>query len=192
MLSEPKVLIIEADPDAGMELQAVLKFISYTPVQVDDAAGWKELAGADDEIQAVLVGSGPSEQQLSDLLSDIHNYNEHLPIYLLCPKGREPTVTIDPGSCILGRLELPANFAQLTSALHQAEIYLESHGATEPSHRPVDLFRSLVGSSRSIQNVRKLIEQVSESGANVLILGESGTGKEVVARNLHYHSARRG
>jgi sigma-54 specific flagellar transcriptional regulator A len=39
--------------------------------------------------------------------------------------------------------------------------------------------------------VRKLIEQVADSDANVLILGESGTGKEVVARNLHYYSSRR-
>jgi sigma-54 specific flagellar transcriptional regulator A len=37
-----------------------------------------------------------------------------------------------------------------------------------------------------------MIEQVADSEANVLILGESGTGKEVVARNLHYHSSRRG
>lgn len=42
-----------------------------------------------------------------------------------------------------------------------------------------------------IQEVRHLIEQVSTTEANVLILGESGTGKEVVARNIHYHSGRR-
>ncbi len=33
---------------------------------------------------------------------------------------------------------------------------------------------------------------MSGTEANVLILGESGTGKEVVARNIHYHSSRRG
>lgn len=191
MLSEPKVLIIEADPDTGKELQAVLKFISYNPVQVDDASGWKDFAAETDNIQAVLVGSAASEQQLSNLLSDIHNHDEHLPIYLLSPKGREPTVTIDSGSCILGRLELPPNYAQLTSALHQAEVYTESHRGSVMSQRPVDLFRSLVGSSRAVQDVRKMIQQVADSDANVLILGESGTGKEVVARNLHYHSSRR-
>ncbi|MDW2210519.1 sigma-54 dependent transcriptional regulator, partial [Vibrio sp. 2025] len=52
-------------------------------------------------------------------------------------------------------------------------------------------FRSLVGQSRGIQEVRHLIEQVSGTAANVLILGESGTGKEVVARNIHYHSSYR-
>lgn len=53
------------------------------------------------------------------------------------------------------------------------------------------LFRSLVGQSLGIQDVRHLIEQVANTEANVLILGESGTGKEVVARNIHYHSSRR-
>ncbi len=38
MLSEPKVLIIEADPQLGRELQAVLKFINCTPVLVGDPA----------------------------------------------------------------------------------------------------------------------------------------------------------
>jgi len=52
------------------------------------------------------------------------------------------------------------------------------------------LFRSLVGNSRGITEVRELIEQVAPVEANVLILGESGTGKEVVARNIHYMSAR--
>ena len=53
------------------------------------------------------------------------------------------------------------------------------------------LFRSLVGKSPSMLAVRREIEQVANSDANVLILGESGTGKEVVARNVHYHSKRR-
>ncbi|MDW2194252.1 sigma-54 factor interaction domain-containing protein, partial [Vibrio sp. 1641] len=59
------------------------------------------------------------------------------------------------------------------------------------SARKNTLFRSLVGQSRGIQEVRHLIEQVSGTEANVLILGESGTGKEVVARNIHYHSSYR-
>lgn len=191
MPTEPKVLIIEADPELGLEMQAILKFINYDPVLVEDCTCWKEKAGDANCIQAVLVGTCQSENVLSTLLADIHSFDENLPIYLLAEKGREPTVTIETGSCILGRIEVPPQYAQLTSALHQAEVYAESHRSPGMSERPVELFRSMVGSSRPIQNVRKMIEQVAGSEANVLILGESGTGKEVVARNLHYHSARR-
>ena len=91
---------------------------------------------------------------------------------------------------VIGRVEMPAHYTQLTSALHQAEVYRETQ-ADGAHQRPVDLFRSLVGTSRAVQMVRKMIQQVANSEANVLILGESGTGKEVVARNLHYYSNRR-
>ena len=58
-------------------------------------------------------------------------------------------------------------------------------------HRDPQLFRSLVGTSRKVQQVRELMGQVADKEVTVLITGESGTGKEVVARNLHYHSSRR-
>ena len=191
MLNEAKVLIIEEDSGCGQELQAILRFINQAPVLLD-SQHWGDAFEEGNHYLAALVDATGSDSRLSELLNAIHLKNPDLPVYLLTEKGREPTVTIDPGSCILGRLEIPPSYTQLTSALHQAEIYLESQDAAEAAHRPVDLFRSLVGSSRSIQHVRKLIEQVSGSDANVLILGESGTGKEVVARNLHYHSSRRG
>jgi sigma-54 specific flagellar transcriptional regulator A len=191
MLTEPKVLIIEADPETGAELQAVVRFIERTPVLVDDCSRWAELAGDTSDYQAVFVGACASENALAQLLREIHEQDENLPIYLLSRKGKEPTVQIEAGSCILGRIELPPAYSKLTSALHQAEVYAASHRSSTSEQRPVDLFRSLVGSSRAVQNVRKMIQQVAESDANVLILGESGTGKEVVARNLHYHSSRR-
>ncbi len=191
MPSEPKVLIIEADPELGLEMQAILKFINYNPVLVRDCGRWKEYAGDASSIQAVLIGSCESDSTLATLLGEVHSFDENLPIYLLSEKGKEPTVTIEAGSCILGRIETPTQYSQLTSALHQAEVYTNSHRSPGVSDRPVELFRSLVGSSRPIQNVSKMIDQVAGSDANVLILGESGTGKEVVARNLHYHSSRR-
>ena len=191
MPSEPKILIIEADPELGLEIQAILKFINYSPVLVRDCGRWKEYAGDASSIQAVLIGSCESDSTLATLLGEVHSFDENLPIYLLSEKGKEPTVTIEAGSCILGRIETPTQYSQLTSALHQAEVYTNSHRSPGVSDRPVELFRSLVGSSRPIQSVRKMIDQVAGSDANVLILGESGTGKEVVARNLHYHSSRR-
>jgi transcriptional regulator with GAF, ATPase, and Fis domain len=49
----------------------------------------------------------------------------------------------------------------------------------------------LVGQSRAIGEVVRLIELVSTSCSTVLITGETGTGKELVARAVHHRSARR-
>ncbi|MFA7388348.1 MAG: sigma-54 dependent transcriptional regulator [Thiohalobacteraceae bacterium] len=190
MSVDGKVLIIEADADRGNELGAVLKFIDREPVMVTDCNHWKEAVESPGDYIAVLIGQCKSDKALERLLKEIHELDQYLPIFLLSEKGKEPTVQIDASSCILGRLELPSRYTQVTNALHQAEVYREAHQESG-RQRPVDLFRSLVGSSRAIQQVRKYIQQVADSEANVLILGESGTGKEVVARNLHYNSSRR-
>jgi DNA-binding NtrC family response regulator len=50
----------------------------------------------------------------------------------------------------------------------------------------------LIGSSASFQEVIAKIARFSACDAPVLIEGETGTGKELVARALHYRSARRG
>jgi len=52
------------------------------------------------------------------------------------------------------------------------------------------LEKTLIGQSTGMKRVRKLIQQVASSNANVLILGESGTGKEVVAHCVHQLSKR--
>ena len=48
----------------------------------------------------------------------------------------------------------------------------------------------LDGHSHAIQEVCRLVEHVTSTSANVLILGESGTGKELVARAVHSFSTR--
>ena len=48
----------------------------------------------------------------------------------------------------------------------------------------------LLGDSPQLDKVRSQIWQAARSKATVLISGESGTGKELVARAIHYESAR--
>lgn len=52
-------------------------------------------------------------------------------------------------------------------------------------------FHNLIGKSPGMQEIYAKIEQVADSRTTVLITGESGTGKELVAKALHYNSARR-
>lgn len=52
-------------------------------------------------------------------------------------------------------------------------------------------FSGFIGKSKKMRDVYSLIEKVSASNVNVLILGESGTGKELAARAIHYNSPRK-
>jgi DNA-binding NtrC family response regulator len=49
----------------------------------------------------------------------------------------------------------------------------------------------LVGKSREMTELNRLILRVAPSESTVLIRGETGTGKELVARAIHRHSTRR-
>ena len=91
---------------------------------------------------------------------------------------------------VIGELTTPLNYAQLTELIHHSHQYHNNLPSKRGANGPSSLFRSLVGTSEPMQQVRFLIEQVASTAANVLILGESGTGKEVVARNIHNLSDR--
>ncbi len=92
---------------------------------------------------------------------------------------------------MMGSLFEPVTQPALTELLKKCQDF---HRLNTPSLASstgkTRLFRSLVGNSSGIKEVRSLIEQVAPTEANVLILGESGTGKEVIARNIHYMSNR--
>ena len=52
-------------------------------------------------------------------------------------------------------------------------------------------FDGMVGTSRPMQKVYRLIKQAAESAITVFIQGESGTGKELVAKSFHFNSPRK-
>jgi Nif-specific regulatory protein len=50
---------------------------------------------------------------------------------------------------------------------------------------------NIIGRSKVIQEVLRLIDQVADTNTTVLITGETGTGKELVAKAIHENSRRR-
>lgn len=62
---------------------------------------------------------------------------------------------------------------------------------TDAGHREPMRFESIVGQSVRMKEVFDLVEKVANTDSTILILGESGTGKELIARALHYKSARK-
>jgi two-component system nitrogen regulation response regulator NtrX len=49
----------------------------------------------------------------------------------------------------------------------------------------------IIGTSKQIEQVRKLVKQVAASDSRILITGESGAGKDVVAQAIHHYSGRK-
>src|SRR5580698_3329547 len=60
----------------------------------------------------------------------------------------------------------------------------------KPTINSEDYKEGIVGSSPVMQEVFKIIGQVTASDVTVMITGESGTGKELVARSIWKHSHR--
>ncbi len=52
-------------------------------------------------------------------------------------------------------------------------------------------FGSIVSRNERMNRIFKLVSQVCETDVTVLVLGETGTGKELLAKAIHYNSARR-
>ncbi|MGC1951725.1 MAG: sigma-54 dependent transcriptional regulator [Gammaproteobacteria bacterium] len=180
-------LIVDSDEGRRESLQVVLEFLECRPVPVADG-NWQEVLKARGPVDLVLLGPGRGEEERLELLRDLKRHDEHLPIVALVESQAPSPRELDEG--VIARVPLPVRHQELQHALSQVVIYRENRHLTGGT-RSLELFRNLVGSSAGIRRVRRLIEQVADTEANVLLLGESGTGKEVVARNIHYHSGRR-
>ena len=52
-------------------------------------------------------------------------------------------------------------------------------------------YHAMIGKSKSMQAVYRLLEKISNSESSVFIQGENGTGKELVAKAIHFYSPRK-
>ncbi|MDH3404374.1 MAG: sigma-54 dependent transcriptional regulator [Acidobacteriota bacterium] len=90
-------------------------------------------------------------------------------------------------------LTKPLDYGKLRSLLTAAERRLERQRETtrlERRLRGSPGVGGLIGTSRAMREVQKLVRIVAASEASVILTGESGTGKEVAAQAIHRLSSR--
>jgi sigma-54 specific flagellar transcriptional regulator A len=188
MADSISLLLVEGDEQQRQKLTAILEFVAQGKVVATDCHQVdKYLEG---KVEAILLGSCQTSKELTQTFQNISKKAPSVPVIIIVPDTDDSGIDKETVQKAFALLNMPLRYAEITDVLHRAQVYNLGRNQ-KGGGMNLDLFRSLVGNSRSIVEVRKLIEQVADSDATVLILGESGTGKEVVARNLHYHSARR-
>lgn len=80
--------------------------------------------------------------------------------------------------------------AMVGRALETTRLRREVKQLRDNEARPYSL-RAIVGESSAMEALRQMVAKVAASPAStVLLTGESGTGKDLVAKTIHYSSAR--
>jgi transcriptional regulator with PAS, ATPase and Fis domain len=105
------------------------------------------------------------------------------PVGVVYASGESPPAPDDPRS--LGELleQVAAEIADYTRAL-----------APKPASRRTPWRHSydgIIGESRPIHDLLRMLDRVVDSDSTVLVQGENGTGKELIAKAIHYNSTRK-
>lgn len=197
MWEDNNIIVIDDNDQRRHDAQVILDFLGENPVTFS-CQQWTEISQSDAakentrQIKALVFGENggsPLEQRLQET----QEWDRSCPIILMGEHQLDQVEDIDLQHKVIVQLEFPPSYNKFMDSLHRAQVYREQYdiNAGRVQQRDVQLFRSLVGTSREIQKVREMMAQVADKDVTVLITGESGTGKEVVARTLHYNSHRR-
>lgn len=129
-----------------------------------------------------------------ELLENIAKQPQEMAVILLTAQGSIDTAVSAMKLGAYDFIEKPVNPTRLRNILQNASRQRGTERELEATRRKLrdsGQLGSLIGSSRKMQEVFRLIELVAPSTASVLITGESGTGKELVARTIHELSPRK-
>ena len=183
LVKDKSILVIDPDSESRIKIKTIFDFAELDSINFADTV---ETVSQKEDPYFVVLSNPDDEKKLLKHIEAVQlKYNNRVPILVFADKPLSEKVD----ALITDTLVFPPTLKKLRIALQNVKMFYLQHSSEESASEM--LFRSLVGVSDAISRVRKLIEQVATTDANVLILGDSGTGKEVVARNLHYHSDRK-
>ncbi|HSE44933.1 MAG TPA: sigma-54 dependent transcriptional regulator [Gemmatimonadales bacterium] len=187
------VLIVDDDAQIRSLLADLLKENGYETSDAKTAAA-AVTAIAKQRPDLVMMDVKLPDQDGLDLLKSIKRQHPELDVIVMTAFGGSSSAIKAMEVGAYDYVTKPFEVDDLLATLRRV---FEHHDmASEVSALRLELGKSaaererIVGSSKPMMEVYKLIGKVAGSDATVLISGESGTGKELVAEALHRASKR--
>jgi len=184
-----KILIIDDEKSIRTTLREILE---YEKFQVDDAADG--FAGIDlikkNKYDVILCDIKMPKMDGMEVLEKTLELNHETTIVMISGHGNIDTAVeaIKKGAFdyISKPLDLNRLLITIRNAMNKTELITE----TKELKKKVSKAYDMIGESKSIIQIKDMIERIAPTDARVLITGENGTGKELVARWLHEKSNR--
>ena len=184
-----KKIILLAEDDESIEL-VTNDFLSSEGYEVRSAKTLKSLwsliekGGGDVLITDVMFPDGES----FDLIPQIKELRPDLPIIIVSARNNLQTAISSVEKGAFEYLPKPFDLNDLSDLVNKALLI-------KPKINSKSLIRKksndlIIGSSRAMQEMYRVIGRLSQNDLTVTIYGESGTGKELVSKALHIFGKR--
>src|SRR5579862_8860081 len=192
-MSHEKVLIVEDEEHERTGLAELVTSWGYRVETAPDGMAALEKVGTWGPSIIVTDLKMPRMGGM-DLLGKLASDKQPVAVVMVTAQGTIDSAVQAMRNGAYDYVTKPIDMIRLRTILQNASALLESRAENEVSRRKLrdgGFLGSLIGPSKKMQEIFRLIEMVAPSTASVLITGASGTGKELVARTVHELSPRR-
>ncbi|MGH9511574.1 MAG: sigma-54-dependent transcriptional regulator [Terriglobales bacterium] len=193
-MAQQKVLIVEDEENERTGLaELVLAWGYRVESAADGAEGLEKISQWSPSI--VITDMKMPRMGGLDLLERTSNNSNTMAFIVVTAQGTIDSAVQAMRMGAYDYITKPIDTNRLRTILQNASELLGTKLELEVTRRKLrdaGSLGSLVGPSKKMQEIFRLIEMVAPSTASVLITGASGTGKELVARTIHDLSPRHG
>lgn len=190
-MNNDHILVVDDEPDIRGIVHEILVDEGYEVTTADSAATARAAFAARRPDLVLLDIWMPDADGISLLKEWSQDRGPLLPVVMMSGHG---TVETAVEAIRLGAhdfLEKPLSTAKLLITIERALDNARLRRENLDLRRHADVVDTPVGKSKTMRELRALIERIAAHDSWVLITGEPGSGKEVAARYLHAKSARR-